>query len=702
MTRDEFLARLEGVKRTGDRCAARCPAHEDRNASLTIGEGDDERVLVHCFAGCSAAEITAAVGVELRDLFPEGGGGRSIPSRTPATVQHPPGCTLQAYAQAKRLPVEFLESLGLSEITYMRHPAVRMPYSDAAGNELTARFRVGLNGGVRVKAKAGSKLYLYGLDRLAHARDAGYVVLVEGESCTQTLWLHNYPAVGLPGAASWKEDRDAEQLDGIDAIYVVVELDRGGEAVLRWLAGSEIRDRVRLVRLHEAKDVSDLYLEAPDLFGDRMEAALQAAIPWAEHERVAADIRSRRAWETAGPLAREPRILDRFALDLERAGVVGEERAGKLLYLALTSRFFSRPASIAAKGPSSSGKSITVETVCEFFPAEAYYALTAMSDRSLAYGTEPLRHRFLVLYEAAGLESDFASYLIRSLLSEGRVRYETVEKTPNGLEPRLIEREGPTGLIVTTTAVSLHAENETRLVSVTVTDTPAQTKSVLLAIAAQRTPPDLSAWRDLQTWLAGAEHRVEIPYARVLAELVPPVAVRLRRDFGALLTLIRSHALLHQASRPRDQHGRVVATLDDYAVVHDLVADLLADSAEATVPATVRETVDAVARLDAAEGVSLPVLAKELDIDKSAAARRWQSARRRGYLKNEETRKGRPARLKTADPLPDDVEILPSVDRLAECCSVAGVQEGVATPPPPVDKDELERLHCRAEEWGIA
>ena len=84
------------------------------------------------------------------------------------------------------------------------------------------------------------------------------------------------------------------------------------------------------------------------------------------------------------------------------------------MYLALTSRFFSRPASIAAKGPSSSGKSITVETVCEFSP-DAYYALTAMSERSLAYGTEPLRHRFLVLYEAAGLESDFASYLIRSL-----------------------------------------------------------------------------------------------------------------------------------------------------------------------------------------------------------------------------------------------------------------------------------------------
>jgi hypothetical protein len=58
--------------------------------------------------------------------------------------------------------------------------------------------------------------------------------------------------------------------------------------------------------------------------------------------------------------------------------------------------------------------------------------------------------------------ADFLNYLVRSLLSEGRVRYETVEKTPEGLQARLIEREGPTGLIMTTTADSLHPENETR------------------------------------------------------------------------------------------------------------------------------------------------------------------------------------------------------------------------------------------------
>jgi len=90
---------------------------------------------------------------------------------------------------------------------------------------------------------------------------------------------------------------------------------------------------------------------------------------------------------------------------------------------------------------------------------------------------------------------------------------------------------------------------------------------------------------------------VTVPYSRRLAELVPPVAVRLRRDFGAVLNLIRSHALLHRARREVDPQGRVVATVEDYSVVRELVSDLISEGAEATVPEIVRETVEAVERL---------------------------------------------------------------------------------------------------------
>jgi hypothetical protein len=71
MSADTFLSRLEGVRRTGpSRWLARCPAHDDRTASLSIRELDDGRVLVHCFAGCHVENVLGAVDLGLDALFP--------------------------------------------------------------------------------------------------------------------------------------------------------------------------------------------------------------------------------------------------------------------------------------------------------------------------------------------------------------------------------------------------------------------------------------------------------------------------------------------------------------------------------------------------------------------------------------------------------------------------------------------------------
>jgi hypothetical protein len=702
----DFIDRLERVKRTASGWTARCPAHQDRSPSLHVAAGDDGRILVRCHAGCTAEQIVAALGLDLADLFdrPNQGGGGASPRRSPATPQRssppsaggedrPPageaaapersqGLTLEAYAALKGLSAEFLRSVDVAEISWLGRPVVRIPYIDSTGTEIGVRFRIAAEGD-KFRWRKGSKLGLYGIPRLGQARDVGYVALVEGESDCQTLWNAGYPAVGLPGATQWKEDRDAPALEGIGTIYLVVEADQGGESLLRTISASSICDRVKLVSL-PTKDVSAMWLLDPGCFRDKFEAALQSATPLAERKRLLDEIESQLAWEECGELANEPRILDTFAATAARTGLAGEERVARILYLALTSRFLSRPVSVAVKGPSAGGKSFTVERVLDFMPNDAYYSLTSMSERALAYDTEPLAHRFLVLFEAAGMESDFASYLIRSLLSEGRLRYLTVDKVGGQLEARMVEREGPTGLLVTTTRTGLHPENETRLLSLTVHDTPEQTKRVLAAIASEAEPVDLSAWQSLQTWLTTAEHQVAIPYAQKLAELVPPVAVRLRRDFGAVLSLVRSHAILHQASRERDAAGRIVATQDDYAVVRDLVLDLVGEGVTAAVSATVRETVAAVTPLLNAQpfdgdmpGVSVRQLADKLGLDKSAASRRWTSARDLGYLTNAESRKGRPARILLGDPLPDDVEVLPPVEALSgDRCAVAREPEG--------------------------
>jgi hypothetical protein len=118
-----------------------------------------------------------------------------------------------------------------------------------------------------------------------------------------------------------------------------------------------------------------------------------------------------------------------------------------------------------------------------------------------------------------------------------------------------------------------------------------------------------------------------------------------------------------------DAEGRIVATLEDYATVRALVADLVSEGVEATVPSTVRQTAEKLARLytDDEEPVTIVKLAAELKLDKLSAWRRVRAAIDCGYVKNLEDRKGRPARLVLGDSLPDDLEVLPTVERLHGC-----------------------------------
>jgi len=66
-----FLNRLDGVKTNGSfKWLAKCPAHNDRSPSLAIKLVDD-RILIHCFAGCSVQAVLDAIGLDMVDLFSE-------------------------------------------------------------------------------------------------------------------------------------------------------------------------------------------------------------------------------------------------------------------------------------------------------------------------------------------------------------------------------------------------------------------------------------------------------------------------------------------------------------------------------------------------------------------------------------------------------------------------------------------------------
>lgn len=688
-----FLELLNDVQSAGNGHMALCPVHKDTKPSLHVSMGADGRILLKCFAGCSAESIVHAVGLEMKDLFNghcshfyppvlseqvnrlrENSGNIDEKAKKADQAGKSKleqanrfnGCTLEMYAAAKKLSVDFLHRCDLDDIKVNNIPSVRMPYMDNDRVVSAVRYRLSMDGDDRFRWRAGDKLMLYGLWRLNTYSDE-YIILVEGESDCHTLWQNGIPALGIPGASSWKDSRDAHFLSRFKAIFVIIEPGAGGEKVFGSMSGSSLKEKIHIVRLPQ-KDTSALFIDDTDQFMERFQEALSQAEPIKTEQRKKLRDQGVEAWKNCKELAEAPDIIEQVVRKIKKMGVVGEERAVKLLYLSLTSRVFSRPISVVIKGTSSTGKSFVLESILKLMPLDSYYALTAMSDRALAYTDENLQHRFVILYEAAGLNSEFQSYLIRTLLSEGRIEYEFVEKTPEGMKPRRVKKEGPTGFICTTTLVSLHPENETRMLSITSNDSPEQTRNIIAGIAKQSSNHEgCDQFISLQKWLSLQPSDVYIPFAEPLANLIPPVAVRLRRDFTLILNLIKAHAFLCQCSRETDEQGRIIATLDDYAIVHDLVHDVIAHGVDATVPESVRKVVGAVRQLaDEKDCVTTRDVAKHLRLDRQASQRRLRQAEKSGFVVNDNPGKGKTAKYIIGDPMPEDTEIIPSPSRLRD------------------------------------
>jgi hypothetical protein len=253
-------------------------------------------------------------------------------------------------------------------------------------------------------------------------------------------------------------------------------------------------------------------------------------------------------------------------------------------------------------------------------------------------------------------------------VSEGQIEYPVVIRQDDGsLRTEKLIVPGPTNLVTSTTSISLHPENETRMLSLPSNDSKAQTRAVLLMSSDDDAPgrkPDISDWHAYQRWLASANTKVTIPFARCVAAQIPPAAVRLRRDWNTVRALIRTHAMMHQLSRAADEHDRIIATVDDYEAIRSLVSDLVAEGIGATVPKTVLQTVETVERLNMPSGATVAAVARELKLERSAATRRLHTARDRGYLANLEDKPGKPARYYVDDQMPGDEAVLPPRDRI--------------------------------------
>jgi hypothetical protein len=297
------------------------------------------------------------------------------------------------------------------------------------------------------------------------------------------------------------------------------------------------------------------------------------------------------------------------------------------------------------------------------------------------------------------------------MISEGRIVHWVTEKVEGHFTTRQIVREGPTNFITTTTAPAVHDENETRLWTLTVDDSP-ETTAKVLALQAERAQGllpavDTQPWRDAFEWLVlSGAHEAMVPYADTLAGALPHEPLRIRRDFARLLEAIRVCAIVHQRQRERDAEGRVVASLADFALVRAILADTFRIAVEGLTPKS-RELISTVQRLHAAKA------AQQLDAEKGAVTvaelmkafrkpkrtiHNWlKPALELGLLEDlNHGQKGKPLLLQPGTCAVAERSALPDVQVLADACQASvtwvdpstGQREAILFSPPPSSPDD--------------
>lgn len=301
-------------------------------------------------------------------------------------------------------------------------------------------------------------------------------------------------------------------------------------------------------------------------------------------------------------LLKSPELMRRIVEDFDACGVVGE-RTNKLVgYLAAVSRLLDRPLAVVIQSSSAAGKSSLMDAVLAFVPEEARTKYSAMTGQSLFYmGQTSLKHRILAIAEEEGASR--ASYAMKLLQSEGELTIASTGSDPKtgNLITQEYRVEGPTMLMMTTTAIDLDEELLNRCLVLSVDEDREQTRRIHALQREKRTLAGL-ARREAKNAIL-TTHQNAQRLLRPLA-VVNPYADRLtflddrtrtRRDHEKYLSLIDAIALLHQHQREvKTAHvaGRAVeyieATLADIEAANAIAHEVLGRSLDELPPQTRR------------------------------------------------------------------------------------------------------------------
>nr|DAX49746.1 MAG TPA: active helicase ring shaped helicase [Caudoviricetes sp.] len=265
----EYSRIIQKHKISGANLTGLCPFHDDKNNSFSV---DLKTGCWKCHAEDRGGNFTSFYaelnGIDTKEAYKAilKQYGAYKPEEDKKSEGSLLSYSVAQYVLEKRLPEEFLKEQCCLQTKRDKQGVqyLYIPYFNENSDEVTYRKRYG-DKQFRWKYGAGKDICLYGEWKLEQIRNAGYVVLVEGESDSQSMWYMGISTLGVPGASMMRKEW-ATTLQDLK-VYIHVEPDKGGETFLHKVT-TALRDGKFIGQVYKwscknfgCKDPSDVYIK---------------------------------------------------------------------------------------------------------------------------------------------------------------------------------------------------------------------------------------------------------------------------------------------------------------------------------------------------------------------------------------------------------------------------------------------------------
>lgn len=277
---------------------------------------------------------------------------------------------------------------------------------------------------------------------------------------------------------------------------------------------------------------------------------------------------------------KQPNLIERIDEYISKAGVVGEERTRKLIFIIASTYKMSDPLHALIQGSSGSGKSYLINIIGQCLPPEDVMSMTRVTSKSFYhYNKDELVDKLMLIQDFDGLDEE-AQYAFRELQSAGNISSSTTYKDRSGniISTVKVVRSHFASLLATTKA-EIYYDNMSRSVVIGVDESDEQTQKIiqhqnkrLAGLIDKR--EEQKAKEFLQNCIRCIKPLEVInPFADKI--FLPTEAKMLRRLNSHYQAFVKQITLLHQYQRKKDEQGRLIAEPQDLKLACEILFDAI-------------------------------------------------------------------------------------------------------------------------------